>query len=90
MTLWFTKEKGADVAHSVEDASMVLHGDITPDYVALPPELGSRRLKVLRSGHAPCRCGTSHTVLWHELEDGYRVAECDREGFLWCREKETP
>ena len=89
MIYWFTRDRGSDVSFCEDDPSMFLIGSDNPDWARLPPELGGNKLRVLGSRHAKCACGCDHEVKWHDLEQGYCVAECNLKGFLWCR-KESP
>jgi hypothetical protein len=80
----FTKRAGSDVHEAVEDPAMAILGDLVPDWVTLPPNLGGRRLRVLRAEEAPCPLH-AHKVRHLHLEDAMSVAECPEGGFLWYR-----
>lgn len=84
MTTWFQKRAGSEVHEGIDDESMTLLGDCTPNWVRLPPELGGHQVPVLGEKVAPCpRCkGHVRHLL---IGDNLGVAECSRDGFLWYR-----
>jgi hypothetical protein len=88
MTMWFNRSPGAFISPSTEEEGAALVGDAPPDWVKLPPELGSRQLKVLANHEAPCpKCEAPHPVRHLDLEDRYVVAECTPCGFVWYQKK---
>lgn len=93
MTMWFTKRPGEICSEAAEDSDepgTLLMGDVVPDWVRLPADLGAdagRRLRVLSSGQGPCpKCGGAARHL--ELEDRYGVAECLADAFVFYRRRE--
>ena len=87
MTEWFNRRTGDPVSVGLdEDQAMVLIGDQTPDWVRLPPELGSTTLKVLGKFRSECpMCEDGAPVKHLQCADGYGVAECKSHGFVWYR-----
>lgn len=86
MTEWFSKKQGDGVSVSIDDPSMVLIGDQTPDWVRLPDELGGATLRVLDSIRAECpMCEDGVPTRHLHCHDHFGVAECERHGFVWYR-----
>jgi len=85
----FIKKAGSDVAQSTDDPTMFLVGAVCPEWVRAPEKLGGGRVPVIGSVMATCICGTGHSVRHLELGSGLRVAECERQGFMWYRLRET-
>ena len=84
----FMKRAGDETAQPVDDPSMSLVGDTTPDEVRLPPNLGGGLVRVLRAFTESCPvCKGGHPVKHLELDDGIFVAECATRGFLWYRRR---
>jgi hypothetical protein len=86
---WFNKEPGGPLVQEQPDGSVMAvlgDGDIVPDTVRAPRELGGQVLRVLAAGTGPCVCGVDHLVKHMRLETDLCVAECDQ--FLWYREKQ--
>lgn len=81
----FIKEHPEDESvRSVEDPSMKLHGDLTPNNVRLPASLGGTAHAVASTMKGGCVCGLAHEAVTHELEGtDVRVTECVYQGFLW-------
>jgi hypothetical protein len=86
MTHWFNRRPGDVVAEGVDDPTMSLVGDVVPDWVRLPPELGSAQIKVTGAFRAPCPMCRGGEVRHLEAE-AFRVAECSTHGFVWYRTK---
>lgn len=85
-TAWFEKQAGSEVHTSTEDETMLLLGDVTPDWVRLPAELGGARVRVLGAHAASCpMCRNDRPVRHLHVEDGLGVAECREHGFVWYR-----
>ena len=85
-TAWFQKRAGSDVHESTEDETMVLVGDVIPDWVRLPAELGGARVPVHGATAAPCpMCRDGHPVRHLKVEGSLGVAECRQHGFVWYR-----
>lgn len=87
-TAEFNRRAGSNVHDSTEDPSMQLVGDVVPDWVRLPPELGGGRRTVLAHKQVECPCRRGHKS--RELALGEHqgkqlfVAECKIAGqFLW-------
>jgi len=90
MTEWFEKRVG-EVSISQDDPSMLLIGDQTPDWVRLPPELGSERLRVLGAFKDRCpKCRGGGSVKHLACERNYGVAECPTCEFVWYSVKAEP
>lgn len=88
MTEWFNRQAGAGSSIGMDDPTMVLIGDQTPDWVRLPPELGSETLKVTDAFRSECpMCKEGPLVTHLVCERGYGVAECAKHGFIWYRAK---
>jgi len=90
-TEWFQRRAGELASESEDDERMMLIGSIaTSDWVRLPPELGSRQLRV--TGRHTAECPKCHVAgrLHLQLEDGYGVAECKPCGFVWYRRDTEP
>lgn len=76
---------------SVLDPSMTLVGDIWPEWVRLPEDLGGKRAEVIGGvSDWPCRCGSTHTgAVLDANVNGMKVlvVQCNtegyNEGFLW-------
>ena len=86
-TAWFEKVPGVDIAASLEDPAMALVGDLVPDWVRLPAELGGARVPVLERFTTGCLCRACGTVEHLRLPDGIAVAEClSGPSYLWYRE----
>lgn len=90
--MWFDKKPGDIVSEASQEngePGTLLIGDAPPDWVRLPPELGSRQLKVLSSHQAACpKCKSAPPVRHLELADLYGVAECTHGcGFVWYRRR---
>lgn len=85
-TTWFNRRAGSDAHASTEDDSMMLVGDVTPDWVRLPPELGGARVRVLGVSASPCPMCRNHVEVRHlRVEGNLGVAECGQHGFVWYR-----
>lgn len=86
MTDWFDRKAGDNFSTHQEEEGLVLLGDQTPDWVRLPPELGSRQLRVTGTRYHEClMCQDGAPVLHLFCQDDYGVAECSRHGFVWYR-----
>lgn len=86
MTEWFNRAPGG-ASVSEDDPSMLLVGDQTPDWVRLPPELGSAQLRVLGAFFDPCPRCKGAPVKHLACEQRYGVAECSTCSFVWYRVK---
>lgn len=85
-TAWFNKKPGSEVHESIEDDTMLLLGDATPDWVRLPAELGGAQVRVLGAHAASCPlCRNDQPVRHLRVEDELGVAECREHGFVWYR-----
>lgn len=85
-TAWFEKTTGSEVHTSTEDETMLLLGDVVPDWVRLPAELGRAEARVLGAHAAPCPlCRANRPVRHLRIEAGLGVAECPQHGFVWYR-----
>ena len=88
MTEWFDREVGG-VAVAQDDPHCIVIGDQTPDWVALPPELGRQTLRVNGWFKGACPMSEACPDCKHlTLEEGYAVAECEGHGFVWYRRGE--
>lgn len=84
----FTKRAGDGTAQSVEDPSMSLVGDATPDEVRMPPDLGGGVARVTHAFTEACPvCRSRHPIKHLALDGGVFVAECSLRGFLWYRRR---
>lgn len=84
MTAWFNKKAGTSFHESLEDETMALIGEIIPDWVRLPDQLGGERRPVTGSTMAPCPICQNHTEVQHlQVQGGLGVAECSEHGFVW-------
>ena len=84
----FTKTPGANVLPSTNDPTMslIVGGDLVPDTVRLPPDLGGFHVRVKAGSYIDCPCQGGHTVINLETDhDRIQVAECPSRGFLWYR-----
>lgn len=83
----FQKQAGSHVHESTEEPGMMIVGEVVPDWVRLPPQLGGGRRVV--AGHRTCRCpcGSPHEVRELDLGENLFVAECGIKGFLWYNRK---
>lgn len=82
----FEKRPGSDVLQGIDNPTMLLVGDATPDTVTLPEALGGGVSPCLGATDGPCVCGVDHDARHYILRDGLRVAECARRNqFLWYR-----
>lgn len=97
MTEWFKKEAGDEVLIGMDEGigesqSVLIIGDILPDWVRTPPELGGAKVGVLGGFMDPCpRCRGEAPVVHMKLENGMYVAECKGAcGFVWYRPKLVP
>lgn len=92
MIAWFTRRAGDPHRHVAEiDQGALLYGDLTPNFVRLPVELGAahgggevRRVLVELRGPCPV-VGCSCTVPHLDLDGGLSVAECGMHGFCFYR-----
>lgn len=87
MTMWFNRKPGDVASQGSEDETALLIGDSPPDWVRLPPDLGGTQLKVLGVCHAECPKCHAPNVRHLDLEQGYGVAECTGDGFVWYRRR---
>jgi hypothetical protein len=72
-TLWLTLDQDGLLTDAQGSAVIVL--PMKPDWVTLPPELGSHEVRVLRDFQAPCPICTTHTRTL-ALEGDLYVASC--------------
>jgi hypothetical protein len=83
-TAWFNKAAGSVVHESIEDDSMLMVGDVIPDWVRLPAELGGERVRVEGAKTAPCPMCRNHVEVRHlRVTGNLGVAECRQHGFVW-------
>jgi hypothetical protein len=69
----------------------ILFGDLTPDVVRIPDDLGGGVVRVTSTTYKPCPYGSgsverhTHEVLWHGLAHDQitAVAGCPDKGWLW-------
>lgn len=76
--MFFTKRPGKIPIN--EDENALLIGDVIPDTVRLPPDLGGQVVKVIRAFVASCPV-TKVKCRHLELEGGIYVAESNQ--FYW-------
>ncbi len=76
MTRWYTIDRDGIRTVQVDDPSEELIGAPVPDWVRLPPELGSDKVRVIGSKGSPPK---RELV----LENGMKVAHCPTHGFVW-------
>jgi hypothetical protein len=77
------KQAGSDI--STHENELLLNTGV-PDYVRLPPELGSHLMKVISAFITKCpKCDAEVRHL--ELGDNYYVAECLEHKFVWYARK---
>jgi hypothetical protein len=82
--IWYGKRKAGHIGAINENEILLYEG--APDYVTLPSELGSRRMKVISAFISKCpKCDAQVRHL--ELGDNYYVAECLVHKFLWYSRK---
>lgn len=84
----FTKRAGDTVAHGTDDSRMTVVGDVRPDFVALPANLGGGTARVTGASLEPCPRDGSHNAWTLAVTHGRvtHVAECpEHGGFLWYR-----
>ena len=83
----FTKRAGDSVLQGEDDPLMLLFGDVVPDTVRLPDELGGHTVRVTGAHAVPCPSPScpDHQVRHLTLSNGLGVAECATAGFLWYR-----
>lgn len=81
----FTKQAGDDSLQSLEDPSLQLFGEVIPEWVRLPQQLGGEKRTVQSYKKINCVCGGEHIVLELNLGDNFYVSECPSKGFLWYR-----
>ena len=84
--IWWGNREAGHVGAINENEMLLYEG--TPDYVRLPPELGSRQMKVISAFIA--KCPQCHYMVRHlELGDNIYVAECVIHKFVWYSRKES-
>jgi hypothetical protein len=83
MTMWFERGVGDQVMSAPDETggAVMVYGTAF-DWIRQPADIGGRALRVLSQFRGPCPVCKSE-VLHHELEEGYGVAECFADGFLW-------
>lgn len=87
-TKWFTRKPGDFASHGSDDPRELIVGNPVPDWVELPKEIGSIKVKVLEAFVGPCPACQSGSVRHLRLEQGFHVAECLIHNFLWYKKKE--
>lgn len=83
-TKWFDKKLGSDLHASQDEAGVYLVGDMVPDWVRTPDQIGGQQVRVTGAFAGPCpKCGGGPDVRHLNLEGGLSVAECRLDGFVW-------
>ena len=72
----------------MNDPSVIVVGDTTPDHVKLPPQLGGLEVRVLKITDAPCpKCAVPSPICPTLVleNDMYVTASCPIHSFVWYR-----
>jgi hypothetical protein len=60
-------------------------GKFSKEWIKTPPELGSKKLKVVDEFQTMCNCG-NHTTTLYILEKDYFTIYCNTRGWAWLKQ----